>query len=227
MQPHPGQTVFPRYQVLVKGLVLVPEKNYAQHGHGIRHSSPIGIRLRILQSSMGRRRVRACGPCSVVLVIPTILVTPTLVIPTILATPTLVIPTILVTPTLAIPTILPTSNLVIPTPNGGGICDTTAPEERNPIYFMASVPGPSVHERSDRGRGCSDRDSSAAFGVGMTRSWKVDSFSGFSADQPSFPSDRPPLSGDQPSTRFRANHEPSQVGTLRDHSLGQPAPENL
>ena len=165
---------------------------------------------------MGRRWVRACGPCSVVLVIPTILVTPTLVIPTILVAPTLVVPTILLTPT-----------LVIPTPNGGGICDTTAPEERNPIYFMASVPGSSVQVRSDRGRVCSDRDSSAAFGVGMTRSWKVGSFSGFSADQPSLPRDRPSFSGDQPSTHFPANHEPLQVGTLRDHSLGQPAPENL
>src|SRR5579864_606907 len=193
MQPHPGQTVFPRYQVLVKRLVLVPEKNYAQHGHGIRHSSPIGILLGILQSSMRRQRVRTCGPYSVVLVIPAILVTPT---------------------------------LVIPTPNGGGICDTTAPEERNPIYFMASVPGLSVHERTDRGRGCSDKDSSTAFGVGMTRSWKVGSFSGFYADQPSFLRDRPAFSGDQPVTRFRANHEPLQVGTLWADSLGRPAPEN-
>jgi hypothetical protein len=172
---------------------------------------------------MGRRQVRACGPDSVVLAIPTIFVAPTLVIPTIFATPTL-----------AIPTILLTSNLVIPTPNGGGICDTTAPEERNPVYLMASVPRSTVHERSDRGRGCSDRDSSAAFGVGMTRSRKVGSFSVFSADQPSHPRDRasfsgerPSFSGRQPSTRLRANHEPLQVGTLRDRSLGRPAPENL
>ena len=55
MQPHPRQTVFARHQVLVKGLVLVPEKNYAQHGHGIRLSSPIGTLLGILQSSMERR----------------------------------------------------------------------------------------------------------------------------------------------------------------------------
>ena len=39
MQAHPGQTIFARYQVLVKRLVLVPQKNYAQHGHGIGLSS--------------------------------------------------------------------------------------------------------------------------------------------------------------------------------------------
>ena len=45
VQPRPRQTVFARHQILVKRLVLMPEKNQPQSGHGWNSQSSMGIQL--------------------------------------------------------------------------------------------------------------------------------------------------------------------------------------
>ncbi len=44
MQAHPRQAILARHQILVKGLVLVPEKDETQGGHGWKSQSSMGIR---------------------------------------------------------------------------------------------------------------------------------------------------------------------------------------
>ena len=43
VQTYPGQTVFAGNQILVKRLVLMPEKNDAEDGHGWNRQSSTGV----------------------------------------------------------------------------------------------------------------------------------------------------------------------------------------